>query len=219
MSLRDTIEGARREAEGNVVGRPKKEAEAVVDEEHKGFSRSSAAKAKPSREAAASVRVSTKPKSNSPFGPSETKEEKRERKRREREEQDLRNRAFDYVLRNIPEYRRSEKTFWILVGTGMGFAVLSLVCMYVFGEVTDVTSVQGILSTGTLVVAYACIIGGIVYDFVKRRPFRKQAEARVSALTDKKLLEIFEHEQAVEAARQADKESRKAEKAARRGKK
>ena len=33
MSLKDTIEGARREAEGNVIGRPKKEAAAVTDEE------------------------------------------------------------------------------------------------------------------------------------------------------------------------------------------
>ena len=81
MSLRDTIEGARREAEGNSVGRPKKEAESVVaagDEERKGFSRSSAAKAKPSREAAASVRVATKPKQGgAPGGPAETKEQKR----------------------------------------------------------------------------------------------------------------------------------------------
>ena len=59
MSLRDTIDGARREAEGNVIGRPKKEVEnlGAGEEEKKGFSRSSAAKAKPSREAAASVRT------------------------------------------------------------------------------------------------------------------------------------------------------------------
>ena len=57
MSLRDTIEGARREAEGNAAGRPKKEVATVVGEEKKGFSKSSASKARPAREAAASVRT------------------------------------------------------------------------------------------------------------------------------------------------------------------
>ena len=47
MSLRDTIEGALQEAEGNAVGRPKKEAEAVSSEEKKGFVRSSVTKARP----------------------------------------------------------------------------------------------------------------------------------------------------------------------------
>ena len=89
-------------------GRPKKEAEAVTDksgdEDKKGFARRSAASAKPSREAAASVHVSSKPKAQPGlFGgdKSETKEEKRERKRRERVESDLRTRAYDLVLRSM----------------------------------------------------------------------------------------------------------------------
>lgn len=213
MSLKDTIEGARREAEGNAVGRPKKEAEAVVgDEERKGFSRSSAAKARPAREAASSVHVASKPKSSGALGKTETKEEKRERRRREREENDIRNRAYDLVLRNMPDYRRTEKTFWIIVGVGMLFAVASLVGMYVFGEVTDVTSMQGMLSTGALVVAYACVIGAIIYDFAKRRPFRKQAQARVGGLSEKKLVELFEQERAAQLARKAAKDARRAKK-------
>ena len=178
MSLRDTIEGARREAEGNVVGRPKKEVESLVgDDERKGFSRSSAAKARPAREAAASVRSASKPDTGV-FGKSETKEEKRDRKRREREESDLKTRAYDLVLRNMPEYRRTDRVFWIVVGVGMAFAIVSLVGMYAFGNEVDITTVQGMVASGSLLVAYACIIGAIIYDFVKRRPVRKQARRK-----------------------------------------
>ncbi len=209
MSLRDTIEGARREAEGNVVGRPKKEVESLVgDDERKGFSRSSAAKARPAREAAASVRSASKPDAGV-FGKSETKEEKRDRKRREREESDLKTRAYDLVLRNMPEYRRTDRIFWIVVGVGMAFAIVSLVGMYAFGNEVDITTVQGMVASGSLLVAYACIIGAIIYDFVKRRPFRKQAQASVNGLSEKRLVELFEQERAKQLARKAAKEARR----------
>ncbi len=216
MSLRDTIEGARREAEGNAVGRPKKEAEAVAAEsdEKRGFSRSSAAKAKPAREAAASVRTGSASSSKpSIFGDkNESKEEKRERKRKEREESDLRNRAYDLVLRSMPDYRRTERVFWIMVGVGMALAVISLVCVYLYGETTNMSTWQGALSMGTLVGAYVCIIAAIIYDFVKRRPFRKQVQARVNGLTDKKLADLLEEERARQIAEKAAKDARKGKK-------
>lgn len=210
MSLKDTIEGALQEAEGNTVSRPKKEAESVAaDDDKKGFSRSSAAKARPAREAASSVRVSSGSSSKGGLGTPETKEEKRDRRRREREEENLRNRAYDLVLRSMPDYRRTDRVFWVLVGVGMVFAVTSLVAMYRFGEVTDVTSPVGMFSTGALLLAYVCIIGAIIFDFVKRRPFRKQAQARVGGLTEKKLIELFEQDRAAQVARQAAKEARR----------
>ena len=210
MSLKDTIEGVLQEAEGNTVSRPKKEAESVAaDDDKKGFSRSSAAKARPAREAASSVRVSSGSSSKGGLGTPETKEEKRDRRRREREEENLRNRAYDLVLRSMPDYRRTDRVFWILVGVGMVFAVISLVAMYRFGEVTDVTSPVGMFSTGALLLAYVCIIGAIIFDFVKRRPFRKQAQARVGGLTEKKLIELFEQDRAARVARQAAKEARR----------
>lgn len=213
MSLRDTIEGARREAEGNAVGRPKKEAAdaAAENDEKRGFSRSSAAKARPAREAAASVRTGSASSSKSGVfgGKTETKDEKRERKRKEREETDLRNRAYDLVLRNMPEYRRTERVFWIMVGVGLAMAVVSLACVYFFGETTNLSTWQGALSVGTLVGAYACIIAAIIYDFAKRRPFRKQVQARVNGLTDKRLADLFEQERARQLADKAAKEARK----------
>ena len=208
MSLRDTIDGARREAEGNVVGRPKKEAEnlGTVEEEKKGFSRSSAAKAKPSREAAASVRTASKPKQSSSLGgAAETKEEKRERKRREREEQDFRNRAYDILLRSNDDYKRTERVFWIILGAGLALAVISLVCVYLFGQSPDMSSWQGILSVGSLVAAYGFMIASFIYDWAKRRPYRKQTESRVRGLSDKKLLDLLEQERAKETAKKGDR--------------
>ena len=209
MSLRDTIDGARREAEGNVVGRPKKEAEnlGAVEEEKKGFSRSSAAKAKPSREAAASVRTASKPKQSSSLGgAAETKEEKRERKRREREEQDFRNRAYDLLLRSNPAYKRTERVFWIILGAGLVLAVIALACVYLFGQdVNNMAGWQGILSVGSLVAAYACMIASFIYDWSKRRPYRKQTEARIRGLSDKKLLDLLEQARAEDVAKKGVK--------------
>ncbi|HIZ17721.1 MAG TPA: APC family permease [Candidatus Olsenella stercoravium] len=212
MSLRDTIQGALQEAEGNAVGRPKKEAkEVVTDGEKKGFSRSSAAKARPAREAGASVRTGSNSgsRSSSFVGDGETKEEKRERRRLEREETNLRTRAYDLVLKSMPDYRRTDRTFWIVVGVGMVFAVASVVEMYAFGQVEDVLSTQGMIATGTLAVAYVCIIGAIIYDFAKRRPLRKRAQAQVNSLSEKKLVELFEQERAAQLARQIAKDARK----------
>ena len=208
MSLRDTIDGARREAEGNVIGRPKKEVEnlGAGEEEKKGFSRSPAAKAKPLREAAASVRTASRPKQTGALGgEAETKEEKRERKRREREEQDFRNRAYDILLRSNPDYKRTERIFWIILGAGLALAVISLVCVYAFGQNPDMGSWQGILSVGSLVAAYGFMIASFIYDWAKRRPYRKQTESRVRGLSDKKLLELLEQEHAKETAKKGDK--------------
>ena len=208
MSLRDTIDGARREAEGNVIGRPKKEVEnlGAGEEEKKGFSRSSAAKAKPSREAAASVRTASRPKQAGALGgEAETKEEKRERKRREREEQDFRNRAYDILLRSNDDYKRTERVFWIILGAGLALAVISLVCVYLFGQSPDMSSWQGILSVGSLVAAYGFMIASFIYDWAKRRPYRKQTESRVRGLSDKKLLDLLEQERAKETAKKGDK--------------
>ena len=182
MSLRDTIEGARREAEGNAAGRPKKEVASVVGDEKQGFSKSSASKARPARD-----------KPGTQAAP-ETKQEKRERRERERSENTLRTRAYDLVLRDNAEYRSCEKTFWIIVGTGTFFAVASLVETYVFGQNVDLASWQGVLCVVTLVLAYIFIVSALVYDFAKRRPHRKAARARVNSMSDKRLLELFEQE-------------------------
>ena len=109
----------------------------------------------------------------------------------------------------MPDYRRTDRTFWIVVGVGMVFAVASVVEMYAFGQVEDMLSTQGLIATGTLAVAYVCIIGAIIYDFAKRRPLRKRAQAQVNSLSEKKLVELFEQERAAQLARQIAKDARK----------
>ena len=212
MSLKDTIEGARREAEGNAPKSLKKEIESAgLDEEKKGFVKSSAAKARPAREAGASVRVAGKSQQRDSFGNKvETKEEKKERKRRERDERDLRNRAFDMVLRSIPGYRATEKVFWAMLGAGMVLAVLSLVFSNLFDGTTDVTTWQGLVSVISLVLAYAFIIASFIYDLTKRRRFRKEAEARVAGMTEKRVEQLLEKARAEEL----EKVSKDAEKSA-----
>ncbi len=213
MSLRETIDGARREAQENTVGLPKKETEAIKDDdEKKGFSRKSAANAKPAREAASSVRISSKPKKSMVGAPAETKEQKKERKRKEREQDDLRNRAYDLVLRSIPGYKASEKTFFILMGVGFGLAVISLIAGYVLEGNDNYTTTQGVLSVVSLVAAYAFIIGSFIYDLVKRRPYRREAEARVQGLTEKKIMDLFEKERSAQSAKRAQKEADKSKK-------
>jgi hypothetical protein len=212
MSLRETIDGARREAQENTVGLPKKEAEDTKDDdEKKGFSRRSAANAKPVREAASSVRVSSKPKKGVVGATTETKEQKRERKRKEREQDDLRNRAYDLVLRGIPGYKASEKIFFILMGVGFGLAVISLIAGYVLEGNDNYTTMQGVLSVASLVAAYVFIIGSFIYDLVKRRPYRREAEARVQSLTDKKIMDLFEKDRSVQNPKRAQKEAAKAQ--------
>ena len=218
MSLRDTIEGAREEAKEASQGLPKrgKKDEASVEEDEKrGFSKSSAAKARPAREAASSVRVATKPSEKARLG-TETKEEKRERRRKEREEEDLRNRAYDLIMRSMPGYKQVEVRFWVFLGVGLVLAVISIISANVvggFAEQTDFSSAQGIVSIVALVAAYACIIGGFIYDLRKRRPFRREAEARVKGLSDKKLAEIFEKAREEQAKKDADKKAAKEAKA------
>lgn len=209
MSLRDTIDAARKEAEGNAALPKKKETDApAAEEERSGFSRKSVAKAKPVREAGSSVRVESKPKSRGPLAKPESKDEKRERKRKERESDDLRNRAYDVMMRSIPGYKKTERVFWVFLGVGMAFAVLSLVVAYALGGQTDITTPAGIASVVTLVLAYAAIIGGIVYDLVKRRPFRREAESRVRGMTDKKIMELLERDRAERIANKAKKSSK-----------
>ncbi len=214
MSLKDTIEGARREAEGNAPRSPKKEIESAgLDDEKKGFVKSSAAKARPAREAGASVRVAPKSSQRDTFGnKKETKAEKKERKRRERDERDLRNRAFDIVLRGIPGYRATEKVFWALLGVGMVLAILSLVFSSLFDGTTDVSTWQGLISVISLVLAYAFIIASFVYDMVKRRRFRKEAETRVSGMTQKRVEQLLEKAR-VEELEKAAKDAEKGKKA------
>ena len=199
MSLKDTIRGARDEvaASGNPfenVGKGKdkgkSESGSSAGKRGRGYARSSAANRKPSREAAAGVRVvssSGKAKSTA----SMTKEERKEEKRLEREREDRRYSVTQMILEKDEEYQKARK-FWrrFLIG---GF-VLMVIALGLYGYVSNVgpsaPPIAYIGSIVAMVAAYGVIIVGIVFDFRKIRPRRKAAEQRVASMTDKKIQTI-----------------------------
>lgn len=244
MSLRDTIDGARKEAQeaGGLSGNVKPAADATkAEKSERGAKaekpgkdeaekrdpmttrsyRSSAAGAKPSREAASTVRAASSGSSagmgGGLFGGGSSpaqKEARKEEKRRQREEEDFRQRGYDLILRSNAEYRRTDRTWWILIGVGFGMTIVSLILVWAFpADSTDYQTVVGIASVASLVLAYGLIIGAFVYDWRVRRPVRKATERKVAGYSDKKLAELFEaerrREHAAQAARQAEKEAAK----------
>ena len=218
MSLRDTIEGARSEVTQG--SNPKNDAEVAAAK--KGSSRKSSANAKPVREKAASVRTVSKNSkkaaalSSSLPGAKKTKEQKeaeRAERRKRREEEDYRNQAFTLLLNQNPDYKKSDRLWWILLGIGFVSTLVSLIITFV-APVTDGNygSTRGIIQIGSLVVAYLFIIAGFVYDWVKRRPIRKEAEKKIAGMSDKKIAEMFARERKAEVERNAAKGETKVEK-------
>ena len=242
MSLRDTIDGARKEAQeaGGLTGNVKSSAAPKADKAERGAKaeksgkdeaekrdpmttrsyHSSAAGAKPSREAGSTVRTASSGSASTGLGgglfggggtPAQ-KEARKEEKRRQREEEDFRQRGYDLILRSNEEYRRTDRTWWILIGVGFGMTIVSLILVWAFpADSTNYQTIVGIASVASLVLAYGLIIGAFVYDWRVRRPVRKAAERKVAGYSDKKLAELFEEqrrrENAAEAARQAEKEA------------
>ena len=214
MSLRDTIEGARDEAKSTVDAMTKKtaaaeekgkakegDAPAAYDPFRSG--KATAAGAKPSREAAASVTMEgERPKKNVALM---TKEEK----------EDARNQAYDYLLRLDDAYAKTDKTWWVLLGIGFVMTICSLFLTFVFpAEVKEIHTVQGVLSIVTLILAYGFIISAFIFDWRKRRPFRKAAEKRMQKMSDKRVYEFLAEENAklVATAKENRKKAKKAQK-------
>ncbi|MGI6230636.1 MAG: APC family permease [Tractidigestivibacter sp.] len=226
MSLRDTLAGAQKEAQeaGNLPtgrksksksgGKKKDDAEDVKNRPR--TYKSSAATAKPSREAASSVRVSEK--SSASLGNSkESKDAKKAARRKQRDEEDFRQRGYEVVLRSNERYHQTERTWWILIGVGFALTLVTLVIVWLYPtDSSDYTSVVGAISVIALIAAYALIIGGFVYDWVVRRPIRKATERQVASYSDKKIADILEKERkrlvAEEAEKQAKKQARKGKK-------
>ena len=221
MSLRDTIEGARSEA-----SLPSSKSESESTTARKGAGRGSAANAKPSREKAASVRTvsASSKKAASTMasmpGAKKTKEQKeaeRAERRKQREEEDYKNQAFQLLLNKSSEYKKSERTWWVLLGIGFIATVFSLVSTFLFPvEDGDYTSMRGVVSIAFLALAYVFIIASFVYDWRKRRPIRKEVEAKMAGMSNRKIAALFAEERKAELERNATKEAARAERAARR---
>lgn len=200
MSLMDTIKAARAEAEeAGTLPVGKKGAEAVKDDAateasapaNAGFSRRSAARAKPSRTRAGSVHKenATKPASEM------TKEEKKAKKEEDRQTQDLVYDTKSVILKKMPEYRHTQRIWWALL---IGGIVLTLVS-YALSRVVenaggDSSSTLAMVSITCMAAAYGLVIGAFIYDLVKVRPLRNAANEKLTTMSKKRMKRFLDEE-------------------------
>ena len=173
------------------------------------------------REKAASVRTISKDSKKAAAlrsqlpGAKKTKEQKeaeRAERRKRREEEDYRNQAFTLLLNQNPDYKKSDRLWWILLGIGFVATLVSLIITFLAPPNGAYTSVSGIVSIGSLIVAYVFIITGFVFDWIKRRPIRKETEKKLAGLSNKKIAELFAKERKAEMERNVAKAEKKANK-------
>ena len=212
MSLRDTLVGAREEVAQNAAfGTAKKDAaqkddasNAPAAPSNTGFSRRSVSRAKPSREAAGSVRyVSAEDARSGNTSKPEaemTKQERKEKRMRDRDAADRRADASRAILAGHDSYKRSQRIWWILLGVGMGFTLLSFVVSATVGKNSDAPQYVSMVMVVMLVIAYAAIIAGFIYDWRVVRPMRQAADAEVAGMSDKRVRQFL-------AAQEAEREA------------
>ena len=224
MSLRDTINGAKKEiAEANAPLAKDAEKDEANDSASTGFSKRSVSRAKPAREAAAGVRVvsasSAGRSSGSTAGkaPVEmTKEEKKRARQEHRSEQDRRTSASQIILHDTPGYKKSQKVWWALLGTGFVCTIVSWLIPNVFPKQVATSSALNILLLILLIAAYGLIIAAFVYDWRVVRPMRKKAEATTNRMTSKKVTQVLRGEANEIAREQAARDEAKAARRAKR---
>ena len=194
MSLKDTIQGAREEATAN--GNPferAKEGRGTADgaapaASGQGFTRKSASRAKPRREAAAGVRmVSASGKSKSKKDM--TKEEAKAERKHDREVSDLRYNVTQKVLEERDDYAKAHRLWMRLLMAGIGCMVGSVVLYLIVQNMgTNAPEILGLAGITVMVGAYGLTIGALVYDWRKIRPMRKDVEKYVDSMSEKRLV-------------------------------
>lgn len=182
-----------------------------------GFSKRSAARAKPARDAAATVRVqrsSGAGHSGSASGSrgtaDMTKEQRKEARRVARDEEDRQATVVNILLKKDDTYRARRRVWWILIIAGLVLTGLSWLLMFVLpGASADLTTSMGIASVVVLVGAYIGIIGAFIFDFVRIRPLRDATEAQVRGMTNKRRQAVLDEDYAALEADQAEREASK----------
>lgn len=212
MSLRDTIEAARREAQeaGGLLSGNKNDSAAQSDDEGSGFSRRSAARAKPTRNAAQSVRVvsaeDAKAGRSGKRTSEMTKEERKAERAAQREIDDLRNMAANALLKKDPEYSFTQRVWWIALGLGFAMTLASFGLNWLMQRnASYATNLYAGIAIVSLVLAYVFIIGAFIFDLVKARPIRKRVDAEVHGMTRKHLEQILREDALERDAKRASK--------------
>lgn len=215
MSLRETIEAAKREAEeaGSIFvgsGREKGKSEEGAEQESEGFSRRSAARAKPKTAAASTVRVvsaeDAKQGRTGKKSSEMSKEERRAERERQRDIDDRRNTAANILLKNDEEYSRIQTFWWaaVILGLVMTIASFGINWGLANGMIPEdaAVAISGV-AIAALVLAYVSIIGAFIYDLVKGRPIRNRVDAEVKGMSRKRLENIIRADAEERAAKKA----------------
>ena len=197
MSLKDTIQGAREEVANGVAadrqnGDKKDDNSAKGKASGSGFVRKSAARGKPSREAAAGVRVvksNGKPKSKKNL----SREEEKEERKHDREVSDQRYTVSQMYLDNNPTYKGYRKVWWRLIIAAIVLMVVAVGLYSAVGGMEDGVTRErmAIGALVTMVVAYIVVIIALVYDWRKIRPMRKESDQRVASMSEKRLRAVL----------------------------
>lgn len=210
MSLKDTIRGAREEAaaSGNPFDRKANNKDAATttsattnsQANAQGFERRSAARGKPSREAAAGVRVvASNGKAKKKSQDNMTKEERKAERKRERAVEDRRYNVTQMYLEQDPAYQKARKVWWGFLIAGIAFMVIAMVLYWVVnGQGANANTGMAMSSVVCMVIAYIVVIAGLIYDWVKIRPLRKEVEKRTQSMSDKRLQTVLKRKAAEE---------------------
>lgn len=178
--------------------------------------RRSAARAKPARAAAGSVREASA--GDAMLGHKASKKEETAARLRARKEKETRrvdesrvNEVSDILLRRNDDYRRVRKVWWISLAVTLACTVLTLVVSQLVSTSGDeVTSGTGVIvSTVCLVLAYAAVIFSLVWDWVKVRPYRNAMRQKASSMSDKAQDRVLEEARLAELQRKQAKQAKK----------
>ena len=199
MSLLDTIKGAREEAKeaGTLLSSNKDGADAKAsgnepaEPTSTGFSRKSAASAKPTREAAGSVRAEGAKTSTADM----TKEEKKAAREKRRSEEDLEYDAAQILLKQQEGYARTQRIWWILMIVGVICTIASWGIMRYMQSNGIENQSYMVLCIALMVLDYVLIIGDFIFDMVKVRPMRKKAQEQASGMTQRRKRRLIEEKE------------------------
>ena len=175
----------------------KRSQEKMRGETSTGVARRSASSCKPSREAAGSVRVaaSTSKERRAELDRGEdlsnlTKEEKKARKRELRMQEDRVYTALNVMLKEDFKYNRFRRVWWFLLGLGV-VALVATWGLLIVANKNGQPAGMNVPEMVCTVVAYAAIIGALVFDFIKIRPLRNMYRAKAEGMSERQLDETI----------------------------
>lgn len=182
--------------------------------EYTGAARKSASSAKPARAAASSVRVvpATSKERRRELQQGESleglsKEEKKARKQEMRLREDRMMSAANILMKRDDEYNKKRYIFWALVIVGMVVAL----AVWLLMSFSPTIGQSPVVQFGGIIIAYAAVIGGFIYDLVAIRPIRNYYKATVAGMTDRKVLDVLEESAKEDERKRAEKKAAKDE--------